>query len=488
MQLENEARERAQEEEHKDEMKMWNVIGYARRARAGTPAAYLQGRGITLMPPAAMMLAANDSARLGEMRFPAMVLPFRRVGDDGVGRLVGAQCTWLTADGSAKVAGETPRKTFGAVSGGYMSLGQMDAYDTPLLIGEGPETVLAAMQITGLPAGIATGGSINLKAVRVPREWKQCIITADNDKAGQRDGRACAQRLANEGRRVTIATPPVDDWNTALQEARGDEAELARLRQALLNSTAVEAVGEIRALPMEDFMNLQFPVREYLLRPWLVTSGLTMIHAQRGVCKTWFALSVAYAVASGQDLMGWKCERQGRVLYVDGELPGRVLQERLQVLGPLTTEMLILSAEQFALQQHTMPDLGTPEGRAALDVIIEAHKPELIVLDSGSTLVRSGFENEAESWAPIQPWMLAHRWQGRSIILIQHEGRSGKPRGTTKREDVLDTIIGLKIREPDRDEVPSETESSYELVFTKYRHFFGPDAAPLVLHLGMTSG
>jgi putative DNA primase/helicase len=150
--------------------------------------------------------------------------------------------------------------------------------------------------------------------------------------------------------------------------------------------------------------------------------------------------------------------------------------------------MLILSAEQFLLQQQTMFDLATPEGRAALDVIIEAQQPNLIVLDSVSTLVRTGFENEAESWAPIQPWLMQHRWQGRSIILIHHEGRSNKPRGTTKREDVLDTIIGLKHREPKPDEVPSETESSYELVFTKYRHFFGPDAAPLVLHLGMTSG
>jgi putative DNA primase/helicase len=135
-----------------------------------------------------------------------------------------------------------------------------------------------------------------------------------------------------------------------------------------------------------------------------------------------------------------------------------------------------------------MFDLATPEGRAALDVIIEAQQPDLIVLDSVSTLVRTGFENEEDSWAPIQPWLMQHRWQGRSVILIQHEGRSGKPRGTTKREDVLDTIIGLKQREPEADEVPSETESSYELVFTKYRHFFGKDAAPLVLHLGVTTG
>ena len=56
-----------------------------------------------------------------------------------------------------------------------------------------------------------------------------------------------------------------------------------------------------------------------------------------------------------------------------------------------------------------------------------------MILDSLSTLVRSGVENEAESWAPIQDWLLTHRWQGRTIILVHHEGKGGKPRGSSKR-------------------------------------------------------
>jgi putative DNA primase/helicase len=167
----------------------------------------------------------------------------------------------------AKLGCETPRKTYGEVRGGYIPLGRMDAYDTPLLIGEGVETVLSAMQISGLPAGIATGGTANLKTVHPPPRFRQCIICADNDVPGQWDGRAAAERLAIEGRRVTIATPASDDWNTALQEAGGDEEQLTRLRHALLNGERVEPVGEIKALPMEDLMALEFPLREYLLKP-----------------------------------------------------------------------------------------------------------------------------------------------------------------------------------------------------------------------------
>jgi hypothetical protein len=49
---------------------------------------------------------------------------------------------------------------------------------------------------------------------------------------------------------------------------------------------------------------------------------------------------VAYAVASGQDLLNWQCERRGRAPHIDGELPGRVLQERLKMLGPISPDML----------------------------------------------------------------------------------------------------------------------------------------------------
>jgi hypothetical protein len=137
------------EEEHERENKMWSILGAVRHTQA-RPEAYLKGRGITIMPPNAKILPAEASARLGERRFPAMVLPFSRLGDDGVGRIVGVQCTWLTPDMTAKLpTTKTPlRKSYGTLKGGYIALGQMDAYDKPLLIGEGVETLLAAMQIT----------------------------------------------------------------------------------------------------------------------------------------------------------------------------------------------------------------------------------------------------------------------------------------------------------------------------------------------------
>jgi putative DNA primase/helicase len=40
------------------------------------------------------------------------------------------------------------------------------------------------------------------------------------------------------------------------------------------------------------------------------------------------------------------------------------------------------------------------------------------------------------------------RRAGKSVILIHHAGKSGRQRGTSRKEDVLDTIISLR-RPPD---------------------------------------
>jgi hypothetical protein len=156
---------------------------------------------------------------------------------------------------------------------------------------------------------------------------------------------ALAQRLAASGHTVRVAIPDGPDkydWNDALRSG----TNLAALRNAILQSERVEPPREVLGLSVEDFMALDFPDRAYLLRPWLPSGGLVMIHAQRGTVKTFFALSAAYAVATGQAFLDWECERKGRVLYIDGELPGKLLQTRLALLGDHADDMFVLSREQ----------------------------------------------------------------------------------------------------------------------------------------------
>jgi hypothetical protein len=98
----------------------------------------------------------------------------------------------------------------------------------------------------------------------------------------------------------------------------------------------------------------------------------------------------------------------------------------------------------------------------------------LIIIDNISTLVRSGKENEAESWLPVQGWALKQRRAGRCVLFIHHAGKGGLQRGTSRREDVLDTVIGLKRPGDYR----SEQGARFEVHFEKARGFYGADAQP----------
>lgn len=229
-----------------------------------------------------------------------------------------------------------------------------------------------------------------------------------------------------------------------------------------------------------------FPPRRFLLRPWLTTTGLAMAFAEAGVGKTRLALSVGYAVASGSNLLGWKCEHRAPVLYVDGEMPGELLQRWLAELGPPPPDgdFQILSSAILEAQGVTMPDLATKEGREFVDEIIERNQTELVILDSVSTLVRTGIENDVESWRELQQWSLKHRQRGRAVIYLHHASRSGQMRGTSIREVVVDTIIRLK-REPD---LSTDNETAIELSFPKSRHFFGKDTVPQIVRFRTTDG
>lgn len=120
--------------------------------------------------------------------------------------------------------------------------------------------------------------------------------------------------------------------------------------------------------------------------------------------------------------------------------------------------------------QHGLPDLAAPEGQRALDAVVG--DAELLMLDNLSTLCRSGKENEAESWALMQQWALAHRRAGRSILFFHHAGKGGAQRGTSKREDVLDTVMAL--RRPI--DYRADQGARFEVHYDKARGVFGPDA------------
>ena len=65
----------------------------------------------------------------------------------------------------------------------------------------------------------------------------------------------------------------------------------------------------VHSVSADQFIRMDLPERKELLSPWLPEQGLAMIHAERGVGKTFFALSCAYAIATGGKFLKFNVDR-----------------------------------------------------------------------------------------------------------------------------------------------------------------------------------
>jgi len=242
-----------------------------------------------------------------------------------------------------------------------------------------------------------------------------------------------------------------------------------------------EISRELKTLNIAELLTREFPPRSHVVVPWLPTQGLGMVYAPRGLGKTYFALCVAYGIACGGQFLTWQCPTPRKVLYIDGEMPGPAMQERLIAIvkaaphePPSPDYFTLLTPD---LQEFGIPDLGDPAGQAALAPLTDA--ADFIVLDNLSTLCRTGGENKADDWLVMQEWLLRLRSKGKSVLLIHHAGKGGQQRGTSRREDVLDTVISL--RHPS--DYEPEQGARFEIHFEKARGCMGDDVQALEVQL-----
>ena len=118
-------------------------------------------------------------------------------------------------------------KYTGIKKGGYVPLwkDELDS-DAPLLVGEGIETTLSAMSLSG-HQGVAAIDAGNFASVELP-PCSEIIIARDRDKAGRKAAEALIARYG-ASRTIRVALPPkgCNDWNDAIQSDY-DQARCSR--------------------------------------------------------------------------------------------------------------------------------------------------------------------------------------------------------------------------------------------------------------------
>ena len=343
--------------------------------------------------------------------------------------------------------------------------------------GEQKADALNRLGLVATTSGAATSAA---SADWKPLRGRTARIWPDNDEPGRAYAGEVASILLGMGGAVScvdvdkLGLGVGDDameWLAAHPGAVGGDIQaLPMLTPSLAEKNATSALVVVG---LHDFLTRELPPREQILSPWLLTQSLSMIYSWRGVGKTHVALGIAYAIASGGSFLGWKAGKARKVLYIDGEMPGSALQDRLAAIvaasevQPAPGMLNIVTPD---LQPGAMPDLATREGQDAINGVIG--DVEVVILDNLSCLARgSGRENDAESWLAVAEWALAMRAQGRSVVFIHHSGKSGTQRGTSKREDLLDTVICLK-RPCDYNPADGAV---FEIHYEKARNLLGTD-------------
>jgi hypothetical protein len=277
---------------------------------------------------------------------------------------------------------------------------------------------------------------------------------------------------------AALARNEVATGGPRLAELLSDgQAVVGKLREwlGLAPIADVADTPACRVLDLAEFLCVEFSARENIMDPVFPRQGLGMVHAWRGLGKTRFASSFGLVAAAGAHFLKWRAHRPWRVLYLDGEMRGSDMQ---MILASLVKAMNPRPDPSFFriitpdLQERGIPDLGTTAGQRWLDTALSDR--DFIILDNLSSLVRSGSDKEDEPWLPLLGWLLRLRASGKSALLVHHDGKNETQRGTSRREDNLDTVFHLK--------KPRNYKASdgarFVVHFKKHRGFYGSDAEP----------
>ena len=233
-----------------------------------------------------------------------------------------------------------------------------------------------------------------------------------------------------------------------------------------------------KVLNLKNFMQLDLPKPEMLLDPIIQAKSLTMLHAYRGVGKSFFAMSMAYAIATGSKFLRWKAYKPSNVLYIDGEMQANLLQERFSKIAKnfdtevnVMENLHIFSAD---LQPFTSIDIGYGLMQKNINDFIFKENIKFVIFDNLSSLTKID-ELDGNAWILIQDWLLDLRKRGIAVLLVHHSGKRGGQRGISKREDILDTVINLEVATANKKKLTKaeEAEENYSDITDEYAIYGG---------------
>lgn len=236
-------------------------------------------------------------------------------------------------------------------------------------------------------------------------------------------------------KRMTARLLPVDD------QSLEDAERTRRVKDKNAFFTAL--------LTEEEFMSIKVPERSHVIQDLVVEETITIVNGFRGSGKSWLMMSMANEVSWGGEVGPWKVPTPLNVLLIDGEMPMKLLQERLKMMN-VGRNVKEKKAELFLYPEAYAYRIGLhranildPKWRDSISSLVGEMEIKLLILDNLSSLAPGIDENDKMSFDEVNRWMLTLRFNGVAIVMTHHTGKNGEQRGTSAHEDHVDTAILL---------------------------------------------
>jgi hypothetical protein len=319
-------------------------------------------------------------------------------------------------------------------------VGSLDEPGT-LFVAEGFATAATIHETTNRPVVVAYSASNLVPITGILREMygasQDVVIVADNDKSGVGQ-RYAEQASAKFGARMVM--PPIE----------GDANDYAQAGHDL--ASLLLPPKDDWLIPADDFSAQPAPI-SWLVKRWLQSQALIMVHGPSGGGKTFVVLDWCLRIASQTPEWAGQKVRAGNVVYLAGEghhgLRGRVAAWKHQhQVGHLA---MWLSKDGC--------DLNTPTGylKVVEQVRMLPENPAVIVVDTLHRFL-AGDENSAQDAKTMLDACNSLMQEFNcSVILVHHTGvaeeAQHRARGSSAWRGALDIEISIV---PGKDDQPMQ--------------------------------
>jgi hypothetical protein len=187
----------------------------------------------------------------------------------------------------------------------------------------------------------------------------------------------------------------------------GKDIDVVKL-EALLRDGRHEQQEDYKILDVHSFLEHEAANKVIYLDPLVRMESIVMITGSSGVGKTMFTLALCKSLVSGVALGNWKVTNRTKVLYVDGELPAYLLQERVKGFN-IGEGFYVLSS---SINRDKNFSLGNEEFRERIKCALIEQGIGLCVFDNLSSLTPGLDENSKRDWDLINQYLLDLRRYG----------------------------------------------------------------------------